>query len=261
MEARKTREKLKNLLPYGMVATKKWLVAQGLSTHAIDNAVKSEALLTLTAGVYTQYSANVRWEGVVASLQTMTDKPVHLGGESALALAGMAHYLSLGKKQVIHLFSEATLPRWVARLASDTDINGRFIDHSTKRLWSEGAMNSDQYLKAREWQPDAPDVKYSCPEKAIMEVLANVPRSVSFDHADELMQGLLNLSPKKLDGLLLGCKSIRVKRLFFWLAARNDHQWFNKLNVQDYNLGAGKRVVAKDGKLDKKYMITVPKHM
>ena len=65
------KQSLKALLPYGMLATKKWLAEQGLSAHAIDNAVKTETLLLLATGVYSQYSRSVSWEGVVASMQRM----------------------------------------------------------------------------------------------------------------------------------------------------------------------------------------------
>ncbi|MFT6876181.1 MAG: hypothetical protein ACJAZF_002298 [Granulosicoccus sp.] len=40
------------LLPYGMLATKKWLAEQGLSVHALDNAVEAESLLLLATSVY-----------------------------------------------------------------------------------------------------------------------------------------------------------------------------------------------------------------
>jgi len=86
-----------------------------------------------------------------------------------------------------------------------------------------------------------------------------LPEEVSFEHAEELMQGLTQLSPRKLDGLLRDCQNVKVKRLFFWLADRFQYPWRKKLNVDDYNLGAGKRVVAVGGQLDKQYQITVPK--
>lgn len=73
------------------------------------------------------------------------------------------------------------------------------------------------------------------------------------------MQGLINLSPTKLDVLLCACSNIKVKRLFFWLAQQQNYAWYNKLDKHDYNLGAGKRVIAIDGKLDKDFLITVPK--
>ena len=253
------KESLKELLPYGMLATKKWLAAQGLTTHALDNAVKTETLLMLVSGVYSQYTRNLRWEGVVASLQRMEDSPVptvHVGGLTALALSGLSQYLPMGK-QVVHLYSRNKLPSWLARLSLSTI----YESHSVKALWSESVMTSEKFIKAYEWEAGLPPIYYSCPEKAILEVLVSTPGTVTIEHVDELMQGLVNLSPRKLDVLIDACRNIKVKRLFFWLAKRQNYLWFKKLNVDKYDLGSGKRVVAKDGKLDKDYLITVPRHM
>ncbi|MCF6194867.1 MAG: type IV toxin-antitoxin system AbiEi family antitoxin domain-containing protein, partial [Kangiellaceae bacterium] len=65
----------------------------------------------------------------------------------------------------------------------------------------------------------------------------------------------------RLNDLLLQCKSIKVKRLFLWLAERQNYAWFKKLDIENLNLGSGKRVIAKGGKLDKEYQITVPNHL
>lgn len=253
------KEPLKELLPYGMLATKKWLAAQGLSSHALDNAVKTGTLLLLASGVYSQYSRKLRWEGVVASLQHMEEvsvPSVHVGGLTALSLSGLSQYLSLGA-QAVHLYTHDKLPSWLSRLSLAAEFEG----HSVKTLWPENLMANEKYLKAHEWEEGLPPLYYSCPEKAILEVLASVPDRVGFEHADELMQGLVNLSPRKLDVLLGACSNIKVKRLFFWLAARQNYSWFGKLNKDKYDLGSGKRVVAKGGKLDKDYLITVPRHM
>ena len=56
---------------------------------------------------------------------------------------------------------------------------------------------------------------FHCPEKALLELLVDLPDAVSFEHADEVMQGLVNLSPRKLDTLLKACKSVKVKRCVF----------------------------------------------
>jgi hypothetical protein len=58
---------------------------------------------------------------------------------------------------------------------------------------------------------------------------------------------------------LKSCTNVKVKRLFLWLAQRQGHAWFNGLTPLDYNLGAGKRVVAVEGRLDNTWLITVPK--
>lgn len=258
------KQTLKTLLPYGMLATKKWLAEQGLSEHALDNAVKTDTLLLLATGVYSQYSRAVTWEGVVASMQRMMDKNVDdqlpsvvVGGLSALSISGLSQYLSLGSTPHIHLYATKKLPSWLVRLSLPIKFEG----HGTRKLWPDSLSKDRAFVKEHEWGEQLPPVYFSCPEKAILEVLMDLPESVSFEHADELMQGLVNLSPRKLDTLLKGCKSVKVKRLFCWLAKRQAYPWFDKLNLENYDLGSGKRVVAKGGKLDTEYLITVPQHM
>ena len=75
------------------------------------------------------------------------------------------------------------------------------------------------------------------------------------------MQGMTSLSPKKLVVLLHACRNVKVKRLFFWLAERQGYSWSQKLDYRMFDLGKGKRVIASKGKLDNKYLITVPEHL
>jgi hypothetical protein len=95
----------------------------------------------------------------------------------------------------------------------------------------------------------------------MLEVLMDVPSTVSFEHADALMQGLHNLSPRKVNALLTVCRSVKAKRLFLWLAERHEHAWFKHLRPDEYDLGSGKRVIAENGKLDAQWAITVPGEM
>ena len=76
---------------------------------------------------------------------------------------------------------------------------------------------------------------------------------------DVSMAGATTLRPDIVSRLLKDCKNIKVKRLFLWFAQKHNHEWFGRLNLSGVNLGSGKRVIQKDGKLDTKYLITVPK--
>ena len=48
------------------------------------------------------------------------------------------------------------------------------------------------------------------------------------------MEGLRNLSPRRLQALLSDCKSVKVKRLFFWFAERHNHAWLQKIDQLRY---------------------------
>lgn len=250
------RKQLRALMPVGMLATKPWLEAQGLNLHFLDNAVRSSTLTPLTPGVYVREGI-VSWQGVVASLQRMTDTPVHVGALSALELEGVAHYLAGSTSPRITLCSEKGLPRWLNRIA----VAAEFEWQGTRRLWAENVMSDSYFIREHSWQALLPAIYYSCPEKALLELLLQVPDAISFEHADQLMQGMHNLSPRKLDKLLRGCINVKVKRLFFWLAHRHQHAWLKHLSREDYALGTGKRMIAKGGRYESTWQITVPKDM
>jgi len=92
-----------------------------------------------------------------------------------------------------------------------------------------------------------------------MEVLSLVDTTdASFTHAAELFAGLTSLRPGVINTLLTACASIKVKRLFLFLADLHDYPWFSKVEWRQLDLGSGKRVITKGGALDKQFMITVP---
>jgi hypothetical protein len=251
------RQRLRELLPASMVATKQWLLNQGFSLHFLDNAVRSGTLTPLASGVYTLHGQPVSWTSVVASLQRMAESPIQVGGLSALELDHRTHFLPAGTVQNVQLYSGYPLPRWLNRVP----VNAQFEWQGTRRLWPDAIMMNARLTREYSWQEGLPPIIYSCPEKAIMEVLAKVPAAVSFEHAGALTEGLSNLSPRKADVLLRACRSIKVKRLFLWLAERENHAWFRHLKSDDYDLGSGKRVIASNGRLNTRWMITVPKEM
>jgi hypothetical protein len=81
---------------------------------------------------------------------------------------------------------------------------------------------------------------------------------MTFEHADQLMQGLTTLSPRNLQKILEWCKNVKIKRLFFWFADRQNYVWLGKINKGNITFGSGNRMIIKGGKLNPKYKITVP---
>lgn len=252
-----SRKRLTTLVPYELIATKTWLRQQGLSLHFIDNAVKGRVLKVLVPGVYARYESTLNWKGIIASLQRMSDAPVGVGGLSALNLEGLAHYQERGKLSLVHLYSDAPPPAWLGKL----DGNTRFKWHGTRQLWQPLKTNEAKFFRQDIWRETLPPVIYSVPEKAIVELLSDVPKFISFEHADRLMEGLSNLSPRRLDVILQASTSIKSKRLFMWLAGRHNHPWLKHLKPENYDFGSGKRELVSGGRLDKAWNITVPREM
>lgn len=252
------RERLPQWVPYGYIATKAWLRSQGFSLHSIDNLVKSRQLITMVPGVYKRPETPLQWRGLVASIQKM-GYSFSVGGLTALEAQGLQHYLSMGSREQVHLYGTGKLPAWMNTLIPDTE----FIRHSYISLFKGeyASLPKADSINIESASSAGIAYKLSFPETAILEVLMDVPGKVSFEHADQLMQGLTTLSPKRLSATLKRCKNVKVLRLFFWLAERHQHPWCKKLSLSDCDLGSGKRVLARHGKLNKKYQITVPEAM
>jgi len=49
--------------------------------------------------------------------------------------------------------------------------------------------------------------------------------------------------------------------LFFFFADRHQHAWLKRLDKDAIDLGEGKRMLVKGGKLNKPYQITVPENL
>ena len=75
------------------------------------------------------------------------------------------------------------------------------------------------------------------------------------------MEGLSFLRPETVQLLLNRCNSVKVTRLFLFLASKAGHGWLNKIQTAELNLGQGKRVIQINGAFDPKYQITVPKEL
>jgi hypothetical protein len=60
-------QELLEKVPYGLVMTRAWLLAQGVSPHTVDNWRKSKRLEPIAQGVFKQPGVVLTWEGIVCS--------------------------------------------------------------------------------------------------------------------------------------------------------------------------------------------------
>ena len=250
------RKELYEIMPEGLITTHKWLIENNLSRHAIDNLVKSNQLESISKGVYVRNVSKITWQSVVFSLQSVLKLDFVVGGLTALEIQGLSHYLSLSENKIVHLFGNDVLPEWVTNL----DLNVKFVRHTTNSLFVENSEENKQFhpfTLERDWDGNRKLI-LSTTERAYLEVLLDVPQKITFEHADQLMQGLTTLSPRNLQKTLECCQNVKVKRLFFWFADRQNYVWLGKINRESITLGSGNRMLIKGGKLDAKYKITVP---
>ena len=278
--------RLHRLLPEGLLADAAWFTAAGYPSSLRSRYLASGWLQPVTRGVFRRpayrpgmedKTAPLRWQHVVVSLQSVLERPVTIGGRTALELEGLAHYLSSTGPQEIHLYGDKPAPGWLRKLPMDTP----FVFHNAMKLFraepisgaieclksvlaTDGPSNLTSIHSSLKWtyfgDGDWP-VVLSTPERAILELLDELPDRETFHQADMAMEGLVNLSPRRMSLLLRECRSVKVKRLFLWFADRHGHAWARRLDREGINLGSGKRMLFRGGKLDRRYKITVPEDL
>jgi hypothetical protein len=101
----------------------------------------------------------------------------------------------------------------------------------------------------------------SSPKRAFMECLYLSPKYYNPTDLYYVMEMLSLLRPNKVQELLEDCKSIKVKRLFLYMAEKTGHDWFKMFNRSKISLGSGKRAITKNGVYNSDYQITIPKEL
>ena len=99
----------------------------------------------------------------------------------------------------------------------------------------------------RLWGTNDWPLTLSTPERAYLEMLDELPRHESFHQVDMIVEGLRTLSPRRLQKLLADCRSVKVKRLFFFFADRHGHAWLKQIDRDAIDLGTGKRMLVQGG--------------
>lgn len=261
---------LQKLLPEGLLAPTYWLEAHGYSRSLLAGYVKRGWLESPARGVYRRPGPPLKWQHVVCSLAKMSGGSVHVGGLTALELRGYAHFLKPRGLARVELYLDAKPPGWLAKLG----LAERFAAHrNTLFAFPVTAMHEPpppayalrqemNGVAAEPWGAWDDPLPVALPERAVLEFLDEVPGKQSLEHAALLMQGLGDLGSRRVLELLGACRSVKVKRLFLALAARQQFQWVKPVLAAadrgEVALGRGKRSLAKGGKFDPKYRITVP---
>lgn len=258
-------------LPSGLLADTHWLKDHGLTRSLIHDYVKRGWLERLGARLYRRAgadaSATTRWEVAVLSAQQLNHATVHVGGPTALALLGKAHYLRLTGEHRVYLYDpDRNAPTWLRSLDLSAEVLLRtktlFSNKEIGLEWRRIDLGTGR-LGAQPAEPKILDpwdhfLQLSGEERATIEMMDEIPETVSFEHVDEIFQALGNLRPALLARLLQTCTSVKAKRLFFFFADRHSHAWWRHVDRDSVDLGKGKRQLARGGKLDPAYQITVP---
>jgi len=240
---------LETVLPGRLVDTPT-LERHGVTRMLAHKYIDSGWLEPVVRGLYRRPqsdSTGEDWQLVVRSLQHVMDYPSVTGGRTALEAQGFAHYLPMRGEQVIHLHGDGH-PTWLKRL----DSAERFRLHGTK-LFDLSAKEETTDVAS----PVGP-LTCSTPERAILELLDEMPKHESVHIVDTAFEGMASARPRRLERLLASCTSIKVKRLFFVFADRHGHAWRRHVSPEGFDLGSGPRALFENGRFHPRYGISVP---
>ena len=234
----------------GTVILSSWLVEKGYSLDLQKRYKKSKWLETIGNGALIRFGDKIGYEGAVYALQQQLGSSIHPGGRTALSLQGKAHYLELATAKAT-LFGplKELLPLWFRKYEWGLEIEY----HRSSFLPPHIGM-IDVELKSF-------SIKVSSAARALMECLYLAPAHQSLQECYELMEGLNNLRPTLVQQLLEQCNSVKVKRLFMYMAEKAGHGWVQYLDMKKIDMGKGKRSLVENGAYVAKYQITVPKEL
>lgn len=239
--------KLMTELPSGVVYLSKWLESNGYSYDLQKTYRKSNWLTSIGSGAMIRSGDEVGYLGAIYALQQYAKTSIHPAGKTALALSGRSHYLEINsQKATIFGSVKEGLPAWFKNYQWEVEI----LYHTTSMLPPE--------IDLINYTVGDFEVKISGAARALMECIYLADDRAGYIECYELMEGLNNLVPHKVERLLKECSSIKVKRLFLYFAEKADHGWFNYVKTDDIDLGKGKRSLVKNGVYIPKYQITLP---
>ncbi|MCF0049557.1 type IV toxin-antitoxin system AbiEi family antitoxin [Dyadobacter sp. LJ53] len=245
----KIKKLLENWLP-GHVATSAWLKEIGVSRQLAQRYQSSGWIEAIGMGAYKRPKESVEWYGAVASLQKQLSLDIHVGGPTAFSIRGGGHYVRLGKEPVF-LFSALNehLPKWF------TDFNwGNPIQHVKTSTFPEG-------IGIGTYDHHNIELKVSAPERAILECLYISPKAFDLLECYQILEGQQTLRPELMQRVLVACRSVRVKRLFLYMAEKAKLPVMKYLDLEKIDLGTGDRSIVKQGVYDAKYRISIPKEL
>jgi hypothetical protein len=237
--------------PTGAVFTSHWMSRNGYSPELQKRYRLSNWLASIGNGAMKRTGEEITMEGALYSLQNQLGLSVHIGATSALALLGRSQYLQLNSNQT-YLFGtrEETLPKWFATYPWRAAINYQTTGFLPARLGMTDYETNNGIM-----------ISISGQIRAIMECLYLAPAEIGYTECYELLESMTSVRPQGVQKLLEACSSVKVNRMFLFLAEKTGHSWVRHLDQSKLELGSGKRSLAKNGVYIPAYQITVPKEL
>lgn len=241
-------ENLKCLLtstPLQMIFLSSWLKKHNVTAKNVFDHKKYGWIDSLGKGAYIRKGVKPNLVAAVSAIQKQTTYKLHFGGLYALdEFHGIRHYLRNEIKAQVFTNETKPLPSWFFNTFKDSY---DFI--------STSFLPDDIGLEKRD--VNGLEVQISTIERSLLEMLYS--KNVSTVEAFQIMELVTVLRPNLMTELLESCKSVKVKRLFLYLAVETGYAWYDKIDKSKINLGTGIREIDKGGSFVKEFNVVVNK--
>ena len=237
---------LKHLIsttPLNMIFLGSWLEKQKISAKSIYDHKKYGWLDSLDRGAFIKKGVKPTILAAINAVQYQTDYKLHVGGYYALDQHHhIRHFIRQNLKVELFTLERRSLYKWFQNTFKD-----QYVLSNTSFLPDD--------VGVEEIEVDSLKIKVSTSERAFLEMLYT--DKLTTKEAYQVLELMTVLKPNLLTDLLAQCKSVKVKRLFMYLASQTGYSWFNKIDNHKINFGSGVRVIDKDGKFNKEFNIVI----
>jgi hypothetical protein len=234
--------------PSGALYFGSWLNENGISYSLQRHYRNAQWLKAIDKGVMYRTGEKPTLFSALSCFNSQLGKKFHIGAMSALEMRGFAHYVPLGRQTIVVYCPHGEwFPKWFSKYDWGVEILTKYSEFSKNGITTVDENNFE--------------VAVSSPERAFLESLDLAPKQYNLTDLYQIMEMLNGLRPDLLQTLLEECKSIKVKRLFLYMAEKAGHSWFGNLDLTKIDLGRGKRAIVKNGVYVSKYQITIPRDL
>lgn len=226
-----------------MIFLSSWFEQHGISAKNVFDHKKYGWIESIGRGAYVRQGVKPDILAAVSAVQTQTTYSMHLGGLYSLdQFHDIRQYIRNDLSPQIFTTETSSLPSWFKTTFEDS-----YKVKVASFLPEELGIEERDYNGLR--------IRVSCLERSLLEMLYN--NEVSTNEAFQILELVPVLKPALMNNLLQNCKSIKVKRLFLYIASKTGYAWYNKLEIDKLDLGSGVREIDKDGSFNKDFNIIV----
>jgi len=235
-------------LPSGALYFGSWLKENGISYFLQRHYRDSQWLTAIDKGVMYRTGENPTLFSALSCFNSQLNKKFHIGALSALEMRGFAHYVPLGRQTiVVYCPHNEWFPKWFSKFDWGVEILKKYSEFSETGITT---ISENSF-----------EIAISSPERAFLESLDLAPKYYNLTDLYQVMEMLNGLRTGLLQNLLEECNSIKVRRLFLYMAEKAGHSWLEDLDLSKIDLGTGKRSIVKNGVFNAKYQITIPRDL